>query len=541
MPAQALDSDLDQARLVAALADPARYGASCARVTHLQTHISHVFLTGEFAYKIKKPLDLGFLDFTTLAKRRFCCEEEVRLNRRLAPRIYLDVVPITGNVDDPIVNGTGPTLEYAVRMREFPQEALASRMLARGEVTASHIDALAAQVADFHRRIEVAPPDSAFGSPESVLRVAEDNFTHIARVRGGEGDGDRARLAPLAAWTRAEHATQRDAFRRRHDEGFVRECHGDLHLGNIAVLDGAPMIFDCIEFNPELRWIDVMSEAAFTAMDLEDRGHSAFARRFLNAYVEHTGDYAGLAVLRHYLVYRAMVRAKVASLRGSQLGPGDARTACDSEFRGYVALAARYATKPHPAWIVTHGLSGCGKTTLTQRLLEACGAIRIRTDVERKRLHGLAAGARSGSALEGGLYSQDATERTYREVFALAAEVAAAGHIAIIDGAFLKRWQRHLARERAAALGVPCVMVDFVASARTLRSRVAERVARGTDASEADVAVLEQQMRAHEPIAADERAGIVAYDSEAPLEHADDPAAWRAVFDALGIPVPARS
>ena len=535
----AAESPSDQARLVAALADPARFGERCTQVTHLETHISHVFLTGEFAYKIKKPLDLGFLDFTTLAKRRFCCEEELRLNRRLAPAVYVDVVAITGSPDDPVVDGAGTPLEYAVRMREFAQDALASRMLASGSLTAAHIDALAAEVAAFHGRIDVAPRDSVYGAPETVLRVAVQNFDQIRPLLADAAD--RATLATLHDWTLAEHAARHDALRQRHDTGFVRECHGDLHLGNIAVLDGEPTVFDCIEFNAELRWIDVMSEVAFTVMDLEDRGRPDYAFRFLNAYLEHTGDYSGLAVLRFYRAYRAMVRAKVACLRGSQLPPGEAKGALAAEYRCYVNLAHGYAQPQRPAFVVAHGLSGCGKTTLTQSLLELCGGIRIRTDVERKRLHGMVASARSGSALDAGLYTSDATERTYRQALALAEEIAAAGGVAIVDGTFLKRWQRDLFRERAASLGIPFLVIDFAAADATLRARIAERAVRGADASEADLAVLDSQIRTREALGADELPGTVHYDADAPLDRARDPAAWREVLDRLSVREPARN
>ena len=332
-----------------------------------------------------------------------------------------------------------------------------------------------------------------------------------------------------------EHALRLAAFERRKADGFVRECHGDLHLNNIAVIDGEVTVFDCIEFNDELRWIDVMSEIAFTTMDLADRGRPDLAHRFVNAYLERTGDYAGLAVFPFYLVYRAMVRAKIACLRLGQLPPGDERTALVAEYRGYVDLATHYARAPHPALVVTHGLSGSGKTTLTQGLLEWIGAIRIRTDVERKRLHGLDARARSGSGLDEGLYAADATERTYRRALELAEAVAAAGGVAIVDGTFLKRWQRDLFRARAAELGFPFVILAFTASDATLRARIVERAQRATDASEADLGVLDGQLRTREPLAADERAYVVDIDAEAPPERSRDPATWRAVCARLGI------
>ena len=524
---------VSQARLIAALADPAIFGPGCDHVRHLETHISHVLLTGPCAYKIKKPVNLGFLDFTTLAQRKFYCEQELRLNRRLAPAIYLDVVAITGSVDRPAIGGGGPVIEYAVKMREFPQEALASRMLADGSLGTSHIDALAAEVAVFHGRVETAGAGTRFGSPDTVLRVALQNFDPIRPMR--DDPDDRARQDVLRAWTEREHATRLRTFAQRKAGGFVRECHGDLHLNNIAVIGGEVTIFDCIEFNDELRWIDVMSEIAFTTMDLADRGRPDLAHRFVNAYLESTGDYAGLAVLPFYLVYRAMVRAKIACLRIGQLPSGDERTALVAEYRGYVDLATHYARPPRPAIVVTHGPSGCGKTTLTLGLLELIGAIRVRTDVERKRLHGLAAQARSGSGMDEGLYAPDSTERTYRRALALAEAVAAAGGVAIVDGTFLKRWQRDLFRARAAELALPFVILAFIAGDATLRGRIALRAQRVTDASEADSSVLDHQLRTGEPLEPDERACTVDFDAEAPEEQARDPATWRALCARLGI------
>jgi hypothetical protein len=531
-PVTADDRAYDQARLVAALASPGACDAGSGRVAHLETHISHVLLTGALAYKIKKPVSLGFLDFASLADRKHYCDEELRLNRRLAPDVYLDVVAITGSVEHPRIGGDGPVLEYAVRMREFPQDALASRMLARGALAVGHLDALVAQVADFHGRVDRAATGASFGTPETALSAALQNFTQIRPLL--DDRQDRAALDALSVWTAREHAARLPALRQRREAGFIRECHGDLHLGNIAVIDDRVTIFDCIEFNDELRWIDVMSEVAFTVMDLADRGRADLAHRFQNGYLEISGDYGGLAVFPFYLVYRALVRAKVACLRAAQLPAGEAKAALVAEYRGYVALAQRYAQSRPPSLLITHGLSGCGKTTLTQALLELTGAIRIRTDVERKRLHGMTSGARSGSTIDAGLYTSDATERTYRRALALAEGVAASGRIAIVDGTFLGRWQRDLFRARAAELGVPFAIVTFTAGEAALRARVAARAAQATDASEADLAVLEHQLRSQEPLGADERALTIAVDAEAPLERARESGFWRAALEWLG-------
>ena len=518
-----------QARLVSALRENS--GAEGKRVVLIETHISYVLLTGQFAYKIKKAVELGFLNFSTLAARRFYCEEELRLNRRLAPKLYLDVVGITGSVEAPFLGGTGPVIEYAVKMREFPQQALASRALARGELSAAQIDGLAAKVAAFHHTACVASIGGFFGAPENVLRTALQNFTQIRLLL--DTDAEVADLDALAAWTERQHAACAAAMVRRRGEGFVRECHGDLHLGNIALVDGELTIFDCIEFNEEMRWIDVMSEVAFAAMDLRDRGRPDFAHRFLNAYLEITGDYDGLSVLRFYLVYRAMVRAKISRLRAEQLGPGDAKAAVLAEYGGYLNIASHYAQPPRPAIVITHGLAGSGKTTLSQALLEMIGAVRIRTDVERKRVHGLPAAARDRTGIDAGLYAPEATRQTYLRALQLARAATAAGCRVIVDATFLKRWQRRLFRDLAAELGIPFIVVTFVAEDATLRERISRRLHDAREASDADLAVLEHQVQTQEPLAPDELLDTVVYDAQAPLDQAQQPTRWRGVLDML--------
>jgi aminoglycoside phosphotransferase family enzyme/predicted kinase len=505
----------DQDRLVTALAGPAALGEG-RRAAVIETHISYVLLTGGHAYKIKKAVALGFLDFTTLEARRRYCDDELRLNRRLAPALYLDVVPITGTIDSPRLGGDGAAIEYAVRMREFRQEALLSRALERGELDATDIDALAAIVAHFHSRIDVAPAEGSFGVPERVLHYALQNFDQLGSLDAAAAE--RATLERLNAWTRREFAVRQRAFEARLRDGFVRECHGDLHLNNIARVDGELVVFDCLEFNAELRWIDTMNEIAFVAMDLDDRRKPDLARRFLNAYLERTGDYAGLTVYRFYYVYRALVRAKVAAMRENQLAAGRAHDALATELSGYVDLAARAASPARPAIAVMHGLAGSGKSTLAQALAEVADAIRIRTDVERKRMHGVAANARSGSPIAAGLYGETATRAVYERIASLARAAAGAGYSVLVDGAFLERWQRERFRLLAAELGVPFVILSMAAPAQTLRDRVTQRFRAGADASEADVAILEHQQRLREPLGDDETPHVIACDGAAPWD-----------------------
>jgi len=499
----------DQRRLVAALAGALARAHGVADVTAIETHISHVLIAGDAAYKIKKPLRMPFVDYSTLARRRHFCEEELRLNRRLAPGLYRDVVAITGPVDAPQLGGDGPAIEYAVRMRAFAQDALLSECLARGELTASRVDELARIVASFHAGLPGASVHSPYGSPAHALADALDNFDAIAPVTAAER---RDLVARLRDWTLAEHGRCAAAMAQRRRDGRVRECHGDLHLRNVALVDDRVTVFDGIEFNPHLRWIDVVGEAAFAAMDLADRGRDDYAWRFLNAWLEATGDYGGVAVLRFHLVYRAMVRAKVRFLRAAQLAVPEEQAKVRADADGYLDLARRLADSFAPAVVVMHGPAGCGKTTISQRLLETLPAVRLRTDVERKRLHGYAPDALTGSAVDAGMYSAAATQRTYEHLAAQASVIVNAGYATLLDGAFLRRWQRESMRELATRLRIPFVVVAIDVPESVLRQRVAARAQERRDASEATLEVLERQLAEHEPLGADERLHAVRLD-----------------------------
>jgi hypothetical protein len=503
----------EQETLVRALFDPRCYPHPVGEVRLIQTHISYVLLTGQFAYKIKKPLDLDFLDFTTLAARRHFCEEELRLNRRLAPRIYVDVVAIGGTPDRPLLGAGEPAIEYALRMREFQQEALLDAMLARGELGAQHIDALAQKVAAFHGAVGRARTEDGYGSAAGIEAPMRQNFTQFASLPLDAEE--RHELAALAHWSRHEHAALRTVFEQRQRDGFIRECHGDLYLGNIALVEGEAEIFDCIEFNANLRWIDVMNEIAFLVMDLDERGRPDFAWRFLDGYLALTGDYAGVRLLRYYQVYRALVRAKVADMRAAQAHlSAEERNAALAACAAYIRHAFRTTGPSAPALIITHGLSGSGKTTLAQRLLEALGAVRVRSDVERKRLQGLAPAARTGSAVGAGIYERSATEATYEELARLARPIVETGYTAIVDATFLVRSQRRAFQQVAQELHIPFLIVDCRADMQALRRRIADRARTAGDASEATLAVLEHQHATAQPLDGDELHFAVSVDTQ---------------------------
>jgi aminoglycoside phosphotransferase family enzyme/predicted kinase len=505
----------EQASLIAHLRDTLAKQYGPGRVQVLETHISYVVLTGEWVYKIKKSVRLGFLDFSTLARRRFYCAEELRLNRRYAPALYEEVVAIGGALESPVIGGTGPAIEYAVKMREFAQEDLASSLLGRGELSATDIDCLAAKIATFHHACERAATSTANEPAATVLQAARDNFTDINRLAGRRGDP--AILDHLERWTEREFAALSGRFAQRIRDGFVRECHGDLHLNNIARVGGELTPFDCVEFSPELRWIDVISEVAFLVMDLQTHGRRDFAYRFLNAYLEQTGDYAGLAVLRFYVVYRAMVRAKIALL-GEKPSAVSPSPQLPQAYNDYVGVAEAWARPMRPGVVLMHGLSGCGKSTVSQRLLEQIGAVRVRSDIERKRLAGLAARAGSGSRLDSGLYAGSMTQATYDRLFSLMHMIREAGQTVIVDATFLRREDRQMFRSWAQDHDVPFAIVGLKASLADLRERVRQRTKEGTDASEATVAVLEYQIKTMEPFVPGETDSLLVYDASGAVD-----------------------
>lgn len=472
-------------------------------VRRIETHISWVLLDGEVAWKVKKPVRLGFLDFSELEARRHDCEEELRLNRRLAPAIYLDVVPIHGSATTPRLGGEGKPIEYALRMKQFAAGALFSERLAAGTLDALSIDRLAARLAAFHAAAPAAGDDTPYGDPAVILATT-------AQVLAGlEAQAGVRAVADLRDWCEAQGRRLRARFAARKRQGWVREGHGDLHLDNLVTLGEEVTAFDCIEFDPGLRWVDVQSDIAFLTMDLAAHGRSDLAFRFLDRWLEATGDYAGVTVLRYYAVYRALVRTLVSGLRRAE---GLATAGPD-----YVAAARRLAAAGDARLLITHGMSGSGKSHVAQRLLEIAGAIRLRSDVERKRLFGLHP-LDASAPMAHGIYAPAATRRTYARLRESAAAVLDAGYPVIVDAAFLRARERDAFRRLADSKGVPFTILHCHAEPAVLRQRVRARSTRRDDASEADLAVLERQLLDHDALSPDEGLVCIAVDTTAPLD-----------------------
>lgn len=511
------DYPSEQQWLIEALQNPRLYDHPVHRFEVIETHISWVVLTGDYVYKIKKPVNFGFLDFSTLEKRRLNCLEELRLNSRLAPQLYLGLVKFNGSGKDLQLNGQGPAIEYAVKMLQFPQTAQLDRLIAADGLDTDIVTQLAGKVAQFHLSVDSAPQDSPWGGVGHVRKTVMENFQHI---RNSVRDPPLlSQLNRLEQWSKRQLEILAPVIDERKVLGFVRECHGDMHLRNIALWKDDIIIFDCLEFNKGLRFIDVISEIAFLLMDLEARELGPLAMHFLNTYLQITGDYEGLRLLCFYKVYRALVRAKVDILRSVQERPGSKEYAGTVEdFYRYLNLAKKYTRSLSPLLLISHGASGTGKSVAAGALANKISAIQLRSDVERKRLFSNDINERIEADLEKRFYTPEMTAKTYGRLVALAHCLLSAGYSAIIDATNLKSAQRQQFIGVARLLGVRFIILSYSASVETLRTRVENRFQRGRDVSDATVAVLEHQLATCDPLSADELMFTLEIDTEIPVK-----------------------
>ena len=502
------EADGTLAPIIAALRDGECFDHPTDTIVLLQTHISYVLLTGTYAYKIKKAVSLPFLDFSTLAFRKHYCEEELRINRRLAPELYLDVVPITGTQQAPRMNGDGKAIEYAVKMIQFPDADRLDRVAERGELGNVQIRALGRKIADFHDAVAVADGRAPFADSERLRGEVMENFNTLSAQALPENV--LSLLENLRSWSARSLVDLGAQFRARKQAGKVRECHGDMHLANMALLEGQITIFDALEFNENLRWIDVQSELAFLAMDLDYRALPGLGWLLVSAYLEGTGDYVGLRVFRHYKVYRAMVRAKVAALRARQCQAGTPEhEEAVAELVSHVELANEcLQPSERTPLIITHGLSGSGKSRLCERLLQTLGAVCVRSDVERQRL------ARAGEIPADALYSSPGITQTYEALASRARMIIECGYPAIVDATFLKHHHRLRFLDLAKELRVPFVILSLGAPAGTLEARIANRQGQADNVSEATLDVLRQQRDDLEELNPEEREAAIVLDSE---------------------------
>ncbi|MGC8120109.1 AAA family ATPase [Marinobacter sp. VGCF2001] len=491
--------------LIKALQNPALFDHPVGDFRVIETHISQVLLTGDYAYKIKKPMDFGFLDFSTLERRKHFCEEELRLNSRLASELYLEVVPITGSPEQPRLDGEGEAFEYAIRMRQFDQNQLFDVRQERGDLPPELLTNLARQVASFHDSLPPVADAKPLGTPEAVYEAMQENFDQIRPML--DDAALLAQLDNLEGWTRTTFERHRELIAHRRANGLVRECHGDLHLANITVFNDRVTVFDCIEFNEPFRWIDVINDLAFLLMDLESRQEPVLANRVLNTYLEYRGDFDGLALLPLYKAYRAMVRAKIAlfTLGNPNLSEPE-KAELMQRYRDYAQLAEDYGAIPNHYLLATTGLSASGKTCVSAAMAGELGLIRLRSDVERKRLHGLGPLDDSKSGLGTDLYSPEATEKTYTHLAELAGKLLASGLPVIVDAACLKEQERALFAGVAENQGLPFALLHCEAPEHLRREWVRKRKG---DASEATEELLDAQQGWFEPLTTGEKTHTV--------------------------------
>ena len=502
--------------LAEALSHPEAYPHATGNIEVVETHISWIFLTESFAYKVKKTLNLGFLDFSTLQKRHFYCNEELRLNRRLCPELYLSVVPVVHSANTFLVDAEGEIVDYAVKMVRFERTMELDRMLSQQLLNEKHIDTLSCMIAGFHTSLPAAPAESGFGHPDNLIKPILHNFTSMEPIATSEDEIDR--LEVLKAWSIREHQRLYSLFLQRKSGGFIRQCHGDMHTGNMVLWKERIFIFDCIEFNENLSIIDVISDLAFLFMDLEHGGEYGLAWRLLNNYLTETGDYSALPLFRYYTVYRAMVRAKVTAIRYAQTNGQDQSRKILEEHRSYIQLALDYTRNIQPLLILTFGVSGSGKTSLSRDIAQRVRCVHLRSDIERKRLAGLRPLERSEQ--KGALYTEDISEKTYHRLLDLAEICLNEGITVIVDATFLRRCNRKRFIELAKARRAPCRILRFSASEEVLAERVRRRYLIGNDASEADTAVLASQLETLETLADEEEFLAIDINTEEPVDEA---------------------
>jgi aminoglycoside phosphotransferase family enzyme len=496
----ALETPAAQAEFLAAMQRPASYRA-LHRVTGsvrcIETHISWIFLTGRYAYKVKKPLRLSFLDYSSAARRAEMCREELRLNRRHAPDLYVDVVPIGGTPAQPVVGGAGPAFEHALRMLQFDPALELTHLLQAGDVQPGEIQVLAESLARAHQRADRAATEGRFGTPETAHRITLDNFVEIARLLPDAEEADH--LSDLRSRVDAAFAQVRTLMTSRRARGFVRECHGDLHCGNVVRWQRRLIAFDGLEFDPALRFIDVANDLAFLSMDLGAHTRPDLRRELLNAWTAASGDYEAVTLLPYYEGYRALVRAKVAALRGQQAhGPAlaDATTLAHQ----YLAWARHQLQRRRPSLVVMVGLSGAGKTWLATRIAAAGDALHLRSDIERKRLAGLGPLDRSDSPPDGGIYTRAYNQRTYARLQGCVESCLRGHESVLVDAANLRNHEREEFLQIAARHGAAATIVHCTAPLDERKTRVARRRESAADASEATEALLDRQTAYWEPL-----------------------------------------
>ena len=467
---------MDFSTLISAMKTPEIYPERPAKVDFLQTHVSAIFLTGEHAYKVKKPVAFGFLDFSTLEKRKFYCQQEVVLNRRLCPEIYLGVVEIRlhqGRIS--LGEGPGAIVEYAVLMKQLPQDCMMERRLSRGDITPALLQKIATKIACFHGQAETNSEIASFGTIDTIRHNLEENFSQTEKYIGLSISAEIFREIQENAHRFMQK--QLSLFNRRIATGKIRDCHGDLHLQHICLSEEI-FIFDCIEFNRRFRYSDVAADIAFLLMDLDFHGFPLLSTDLAASYLRISQDWSLFLLLDFYKSYRAYVRGKVLSFRFDDPAIAEAeKGAALEDARGYFRWAHRYARRMNrPALLVTCGLMGTGKSTIARAISEELGWPRLSSDALRKELASLSPREHRYEKYQQGLYSPDFSRKTYEALLDRARKILEMGDSLIIDASFMKQRERREAWALAQQAGADFLLIECQLPEGEVRRRLARRV-----------------------------------------------------------------
>jgi len=503
--------------VIRSLQRPSAYPHPAGEITHIQTHASHVLLAGEFAYKIKKPLSLGFLDYSRLDERRRLCEEEVRLNRRLCAGIYLGVMPITRRGADFDVGGTGAAVEYAVQMRRVAPDAFLSEMMAAGHASAEQLHAVARTIADFHRSTPTSAPVAEYGRRETIWQNWQENFEQTRDCVGATLPAER--MAHIRWWVERWLRDNAQLVDERGGAGRVREVHGDLRSDAVVIDPGGGIcVMDCIEFSDRLRCGDVAGDVAFLAMDLEFRGRRDLADEFIAAYLAAASDETLPLVLDFYRCYRAYVRGKVEWMARSQSTDAAERAAVDLRGARYFALSESYASPPRdPHLVLMAGLSGSGKSFVAGALAGRIGAVVLSSDQLRRAALAMRQDTPLKAAPDAGAYTPEARALVYERMLEEAGAHLALGRTVILDATHAQRALRAPASALADELNVPFFAIEVAAGDEIVRARLAARSEDAAAASDAGWAVYLTQKARFEPLDEIPAGGRMRIDGAAPL------------------------
>jgi hypothetical protein len=485
--------------LIQALLEPEIYPHGPTKIELMQTQMSFIFLTGDYAYKVKKPVDLGYLDYTTLEKRRFFCQRELELNRRLCPEIYLEVVPIVQRGGKFFLGGEGEPVEYAVKMRQLPSERMMDVLLRKKQVSSEMVGRVAEKVAKFHQEARTSEVISGYGGLNIVLINTEENFAQTQKYLGISIRQEQYR--DIRDYTDGFVSRNASLFQRRVEQGRIRDCHGDLHSAHICFTDGI-CIYDCIEFNDRFRYSDVASEVAFLAMDLDFYGCPHLSQSFVQVYVERSGDGELLELLDFYKCYRAYVRGKVESFKLDDPHiSAEEKSKVLSAAQRYFALAHSYVLGSlAPVLLITVGLVGTGKTTLARNLAQKMGLEVISSDVVRKRLAGIPPAEHRFEQFENGIYSEEFTRRTYEQMLAEARNILAQRRSVLLDASFRKREERLKARKLAEEMGAEFIVLECRLEEKEVKRRLEQRLREESSVSDARWEIYQRQKEQFEPV-----------------------------------------